>query len=134
MLVLTILHESGLRNKGNFKFYGVYFAILPLSNTLTYKGFIMEFLPQMLIVSFGIVFFYIMLKPKTKPKPNPQKQEEIREMYRQRCHTELAKIEKEDDRQKKKIDLLKTFAKELEFNLFFDKDDVKLLMQELAKC
>jgi len=93
----------------------------------------MDYLPQILIFSCAFVAFYFWLKPSTKPKSTPQKQEEIREMYRQRMHTELSSIEKSDERQMKKVDLLKTFAKELEFNLFFDKDEVKVLIQELAK-
>ncbi|WP_193433041.1 hypothetical protein [Sulfurospirillum diekertiae] len=46
--------------------------------------------------------------------------------------TELSHIENADTRQKQKLVLLKAFAKELEFNLFFDKDEVKVLIQELA--
>jgi len=53
-------------------------------------------------------------------------------MYRQRLQTELSNIQNADERQTKKIALLKTFAKELEFNLFFDKDEAKVLIQELA--
>jgi hypothetical protein len=93
----------------------------------------MDYLPQILIFSCAFVAFYFWLKPRTKPKSSPQKQEEIREMYRQRMHTELSSIKNNDERQTKKVDLLKTFAKELEFNLFFDKDEVKVLIQELAK-
>jgi hypothetical protein len=93
----------------------------------------MDFLPQILILSSAFVAFYFWLKPRTKPKPSPQKQEEIREMYRQRLHTELSRIENPDERQTKKIALLKAFAKELEFNLFFDKNDVQGLMKELAE-
>ena len=92
----------------------------------------MDYLPQILIFSCAFVAFYFWLKPRTKPKSSPQKQEEIREMYRQRMHTELSSIKNNDERQIKKVDLLKTFAKELEFNLFFDKDEVKVLIQELA--
>jgi len=92
----------------------------------------MDFLPQIFILSCAFVAFYFWLKPRTKPKSSPQKQEEIREMYRQRLHTELSRIENPDERQTKKIALLKEFAKELEFNLFFDKNDVQALMKELA--
>lgn len=92
----------------------------------------MDFLPQILILSCAFVAFYFWLKPRTKPKSSPQKQEEIREMYRQRLHTELSSIENSDERKTKKITLLKAFAKELEFNLFFDKNDVQTLIKELA--
>lgn len=92
----------------------------------------MEFLPHILLLSSIFVFGYFWLKPRTKPKTSPQKQEEIREMYRQRLHTELERIENPDERQTKKIALLKEFSKELEFNLFFDRNDVQVLMKELA--
>ncbi|AFL69300.1 hypothetical protein [Sulfurospirillum barnesii] len=92
----------------------------------------MEFLPQILLLSSLLLFGYFWFKPRTKPKPNPQKQEEIRQMYRQRLHAELERIQNPDERQAKKIVLLKEFAKELEFNLFFDKSDVQALMKELA--
>ena len=92
----------------------------------------MDFLPQILILSCAFVAFYFWLKPRTKPKSSPQKQEEIRQMYRQRLQTELSSIQNSEERQTKKITLLKEFAKELEFNLFFDKDDVQGLMKELA--
>ena len=92
----------------------------------------MDFLPQILLLSCAFVAFYFWLKPRTKPKSSPQKQEEIRQMYRQRLHTELSSIENSEERQTKKIALLKAFAKELEFNLFFDKNEVQTLMKELA--
>ncbi|NCD12819.1 MAG: hypothetical protein EOL93_09745 [Epsilonproteobacteria bacterium] len=93
----------------------------------------MDFLPQILLLSSILLFAYFWFKPRTKPKPSPQKQEEIRQMYKQRLQTELATINDPDERQSKKIALLKAFAKELEFNLFFDKNDVQALMKELAK-
>ena len=92
----------------------------------------MDYLPQILLFSCAFVALYFWLKPSTKPKSSPQKQEEIRQMYRQRLQTELSSIENSDERQTKKIALLKTFAKELEFNLFFDKNEVQELMKELA--
>lgn len=92
----------------------------------------MDYLPQILLFSCAFVAIYFWLKPRTKPKSSPQKQEEIREMYRQRLQTELSNIQNADERQTKKIALLKAFAKELEFNLFFDKNEVQVLMKELA--
>lgn len=92
----------------------------------------MDFLPQILLLSSLLVFVYFWLKPRTKAKPSPQKQEEIRQMYREQLQTELAAIDDPNKRQSKKIVLLKEFSKELEFNLFFDKNDVQALMQELA--
>lgn len=77
-------------------------------------------------------FLILVLKPKKEPKSKEQKQEEIRQNFLQRLDTELSATQNHDERQMKKIALLKTFAKELEFNLFFDKDEVKTLIQELA--
>jgi len=54
-------------------------------------------------------------------------------MYRERLKTELSAIDDPSECQTKKIALLKEFAKELEFNLFFDKNDVQVLMKELAE-
>ncbi|WP_333804703.1 hypothetical protein [Sulfurospirillum sp.] len=92
----------------------------------------MDYLLKILLFSCAFVAIYFWLKPRAKPKSSPQKQEEIRQMYRQRLQTELSNIQNADERQTKKIALLKTFAKELEFNLFFDKDEAKVLIQELA--
>jgi len=77
-------------------------------------------------------FLFLVLKPKKESKTKEQKQEEIRQNFLQRLHAELSGIENPNERQMKKIALLKVFAKELEFNLFFDKEEVKTLIQELA--
>ena len=92
----------------------------------------MDFLPQLLILSCTVLFFYFWFKPRTQTKSRSQKKEEICEMYRQKLQTELETIDNPDERQKRKIALLKLYAKELEFNLFFDKDDIQTLMRELA--
>jgi len=77
-------------------------------------------------------FLFLILKPQKKPKSKAQKQEEIRQNFLQRLDAELLATQNSDERQMKKIALLKVFAKELEFNLFFDKEEVKVLIQELA--
>jgi len=87
---------------------------------------------SILLILILLGFLFLLLKPKIEPKSKEQKQEEIRTSYQQRLSTELSTIENSDERQMKKIALLKVFAKELEFNLFFDKDEVKVLIQELA--
>ena len=92
----------------------------------------MEIFFSMLAILILLGFLYLVLKPQKQPKSKQQKQEEIRLSYQERLSTELLGIEDHDERQKKKIALLKVFAKELEFNLFFDKDEVKVLIQELA--
>ena len=78
----------------------------------------------------AIVLFF--LKPHKQPKSKEYKQEEIRELYRQRLHVELSRIDDPHERQTKKIMLLKTFAKELEFNLFFNQEEMHSLIKELA--
>jgi len=83
-----------------------------------------------ILILSSLLFF--ILKPQAKPKSKEQKQEEIRLHYQKKLQTELESITNVDERQKRKIVLLKHFAKELEFNLFFDKDEVKMLIQELA--
>jgi len=83
-----------------------------------------------ILILSSLLFF--ILKPQAKPKSKEQKQEEIRLHYQKKLQTELESIANVDERQKRKIALLKHFAKELEFNLFFDKDEVKMLIQELA--
>lgn len=79
-----------------------------------------------------LFLLYGVLKPQTKPKSKEQKQEEIRSHYLQKLQSELDSIENPEERQKRKIALLKLFAKELEFNLFFDKEETQHLIKKLA--
>lgn len=85
-----------------------------------------------LAITILLFLLYGVLKPQTKPKSKEQKQEEIRLHYLQKLQTELESIDNLEERQKRKIALLKVFAKELEFNLFFDKEEIKHLIKELA--
>jgi len=84
-----------------------------------------------ILALFG--FLFLLFKPKKQPKSKEQKQEEIRLNYQQKLYSELLGIQDPDERQNKKIALLKVFAKELEFNLFFNAYEVKILIQDLAK-
>lgn len=84
-----------------------------------------------ILMLLGVLF--LILKPKKQPKSKEQKQEEIRQNFLQRLDAELSATQNPDERQMRKIALLKTFAKELEFNLFFDKNEVQELIQNLAK-
>ena len=83
-----------------------------------------------ILILFG--FLFLPFKPKKQAKSKEQKQEEIRLHYLQKLQTELESIDNPDERKKRKIALLKLFAKELEFNLFFDKEDVQNLIKDLA--
>ncbi|MDD2384482.1 MAG: hypothetical protein PHN18_09865 [Sulfurospirillaceae bacterium] len=93
----------------------------------------MDTLLNILIIFALIGFLFLLFKPHKRPKSKEQKQEEIRLSYQKKLSTELSSITNPDERQKRKIALLKVFAKELEFNLFFDEQEVKMLIQELAK-
>ena len=93
----------------------------------------MEIFLSILLILILLGFLFLVLKPRKQPKSKEQKQEEIRLNYKEKLNAELSAIQNPDERQTKKIALLKVFAKELEFNLFFDKDEVKMLIQELAK-
>lgn len=93
----------------------------------------MEFFITTLIVALAAFSLFVILRPKKEPKSKEQKQAEIQESYRQRLIEALTKIDDETLRQEKKIALLKAFAKELRMNLFFDEDEVKHVIEELAK-
>ncbi len=92
----------------------------------------MEFLLTIVLIGIALWVLFLVLKPKTKPKSKTQKQEEIRLHYLQKLQTKLDVIDNLEERQKQKIALLKVFAKELEFNLFFDKEETQRLIKELA--
>ena len=92
----------------------------------------MEVFGTILAIVMLLFILFFILKPQTKPKSKEQKQEEIRSHYLQKLQSELESIDTPDERQKRKIALLKVFAKELEFNLFFDKEEVQRLIKELA--
>ena len=93
----------------------------------------MELFGTILAIVMLLFLLFFVLKPQAKPKSKEQKQEEIRVRYLQKLQAELETIDNPDERQKRKIALLKVFAKELEFNLFFDKNEVQELIQNLAK-
>lgn len=93
----------------------------------------MEFFITTLIVALAAFSLFVILRSKKEPKSKEQKQAEIQESYRQRLIEALTKIDDETLRQEKKIALLKAFAKELRMNLFFDEDEVKHVIEELAK-
>lgn len=93
----------------------------------------MDTLFNIIIVLIMVGFLFLLFKPKGTPKSKQQKQEEIIDGYKQTLDRELSTITNADERKQRKVALLKTFAKELEFNLFFDEVEVKALIQELAK-
>ena len=78
-------------------------------------------------------FLYLILKPKAKPKSKRQKQVEIFEGYKRKLKSELLGIEDRALLVKKKTTLLKNFSAELHRNLFFDADEVRDIIEKLAK-
>ena len=96
------------------------------------ERFFVEIFFGIFCIFIALVALFFLCKPAAKPKSKEQKQEEIKQMYRQKLQTELACIDDANERQKRKIALLKLFAKELEFNLFFNKEETQRLIQELA--
>lgn len=92
----------------------------------------MEIFFNAIIILILCGFLFFLLRPKKQPKSKEQKQEEIRLHYLQKLQAELESIDNPDERQKRKIALLKLFAKELEFNLFFDREETQMLIKELA--
>ena len=93
----------------------------------------MDFFMMLIIILLACLFLVLMLRPKHNAKTHAQKKEEITLQYQQKLAEALHTIEDADERQKQKIILLKRFAKELEFNLFFTKEEVKALIQSLAE-
>ena len=88
---------------------------------------------EIIIVLIALGFLYLILKPKAKPKSKKQKQVEIIESYERKLKSELSGIEDRTLLVKKKIALLKNFSAELHRNLFFDEDEVRDIIEKLAK-
>lgn len=94
----------------------------------------MDFFILLLSILLACLSLFLAIRPKKQVKTSEQKKEEIKLHYEQTLIESLKTIENPDERQMKKIALLKMFAKELEFNLFFDKDETQHLIEELASC
>ncbi|DAB31603.1 MAG TPA: hypothetical protein CFH79_08280 [Sulfurospirillum sp. UBA11407] len=93
----------------------------------------MDMLSKIIIIFIAFGFVFLLFKPKKQTKSKEQKQEEIYLAYLEKMRVQLSHIDNSEKRQAKKIILLQKFAKELEFNLFFDKQEVKSLIQKLAE-
>ncbi len=85
-----------------------------------------------------VVFLFIMLiavlfakKIKKEVKSPKQKREEIISSYKQLLKDSLKDLPA-DEYENKKVLLLKKIARELEFNLFFQKHEIKNIIQGLA--
>ncbi len=91
---------------------------------------------ELLILSIALGFLYLFIKsnkPTQKHKSKIQKQAEILENYKQKMNNDL--VEYDGNKAlflEKKTELLKVFAQELSMNMFFDKDETRELIRELA--
>jgi len=84
------------------------------------------------VVIVLIVVMYFLSKPKGVAKPKFQKKAEIIDDYKNRMNSELAPyLDDEKLLLQKKTMLIKSFANELNRNIFFDEDEVRTLIQEL---
>ena len=85
---------------------------------------------EFLILFICLGFLYLFFKPSRKLKTKAQKQAEILEKYKQEMNRELSGLDGEGFK-KRKLELLKEFADELNRNLFFDENETKKLIQKL---
>lgn len=85
----------------------------------------------LIIILLGML--YLLFKPKGTPKSKPIKQAEILDGYKDKMDKELL-VYLGDDKLflQKKMALLKSFATELNRNIFFDVDETKALIQKLV--
>ena len=86
-----------------------------------------------LIVIFFILVLRHFLKPKHEIKPNHIKKEEIIADYEVQVHNLLQKY-KDDEAllKQQKMILLKHISVELHKNIFFDEEEIKVIIQHLA--
>lgn len=88
---------------------------------------------EIIIVLIVIGFIYLLLKPTAKPKSKEYKQFQIKEEYRVRLTKALSPYKNDRKRLvQEKTTVLKSFASELNRSLFFDEDEVREFIQELA--
>ncbi len=92
----------------------------------------MDFFIPFFSILIVCLSLFLIIKPKKQAKTPEQKKEEIKCHYEQTLIEALKPIENPEERQKHKIILLKHFAKELEFNLFFDKEEIHALIKKLS--
>ena len=85
---------------------------------------------EYVVLSIAFGFLYLFFKPKRKVKTKTQKQEEIFQRYKQEMSDELSGLSGEESK-KRKLELLKKFADELNRNIFFDKIETKKVIQKL---
>lgn len=90
---------------------------------------------EVVIVVIVALFLYLLIKPKSpikRIKSKEEKQKEIIKAYENFLNDELTGLSG-DEYIQKKTTLLKKISKELHNNLFFDEDEVRSIVQNLAK-
>jgi len=88
---------------------------------------------EIIIVFIFLGLLYLIFKPSAKRKSKKQKQAEIIASYKRKLDYGLSGIEDRTLLLQKKIVLLKSYSEELNRNLFFDEEEVRELIQKLAK-
>ncbi len=88
----------------------------------------------LIAVVIGAIYFLLQTNKKPQKKSKAQKQEEIKKVYKKRLENELFGIDGKEELIQKKTKLLQTFSSELSRNLFFDKEEARTLLQELARA
>lgn len=88
---------------------------------------------EFLIIIIILFFAYLLLKPKKIVKSRKEKQAEIARDYKKKLDIALRDIDDTDTRITRKTALIKVFANELKRNLFFDENEARALVKELAE-
>lgn len=86
-----------------------------------------------LLVVVGVVYFFLKMKERPQGRSEILKKEELIIAYKKRFEEELSGIDEREFLIEKKTKLLQTFASELNRNIFFDNEEAKALIEELAR-
>lgn len=81
-----------------------------------------------------LILFFLFQAPKKELKTKAQKQEQLIASYREKLRKELSHYNQNPTlKSQKKVELLKSFARELQFNIFFDDEEVRKIIKNLAQ-
>ncbi len=83
-----------------------------------------------MIILIMLGFLYLIMRQNKQPKSKEQKQAEILRAYEKQMKRELLGLD-EQEYKKRKMQLLKKFADELNRNLFFDEQETRNFIQKL---
>lgn len=87
------------------------------------------------IISLVVIGYVVLSKTKktVAVKSKEQKREEILQDYKVKLRNALKSFQNNEQRRERKNTLLKEFSDELALNIFFDADEKKEIIMELAK-